>query len=145
MRGHVAVDVTCTLRNDAAEIGRVAAELDHVFARAGLEDEMVADLQVALDEVLSNIVNYAYPENDAHEIGIRLRVLPRRVIVDVTDAGGAFDPLKVPAPVADSRLEDHRIGGLGIHFVRNLMDRVEYARRGGYNRLRLVKDRHKPG
>lgn len=142
---HVTVDVTWTLRNETAEIGRVAAELDQVFAESGLEQDLAADLQIALDEILSNVVNHAYPGRGTHEISVRLRILSHQVIVEVTDAGVAFDPRKAPTPAVGESLEDREVGGLGIHFVLNLMDRVEYERRNGYNHLQLVKERGTSG
>jgi anti-sigma regulatory factor (Ser/Thr protein kinase) len=58
---------------------------------------------------------------------------------EVIDYGRPFDPLSVPPPDLDAPIEERRIGGLGLHIVREMMDTLEYAREGGRNVLRLSK------
>ncbi|MBP2672866.1 MAG: hypothetical protein H6Q85_2932 [candidate division NC10 bacterium] len=60
------------------------------------------------------------------------------VDMTVTDDGPAFDPLQLPEPDVTAPLEGRQPGGLGVHLVRKLMDRVEYARAGGRNRLTMT-------
>ena len=57
----------------------------------------------------------------------------------MSDNGAAFDPLSVPAPDLTTSLDERAVGGLGLHLVRNLMDRVSYSRAGERNQLTLVK------
>jgi anti-sigma regulatory factor (Ser/Thr protein kinase) len=73
------------------------------------------------------------------EILVRLAYQPGEVHVDVEDEGKPFDPLQVPPPDLHSPLQERQVGGLGIHFIKQLVDEVTYARVDGRNRLHLTK------
>lgn len=132
---HGGLEIVIAARLD--EIGRVAAALDELAARFALPADAVVDMQVALDEVLSNVVSYAYPEGEsgAHRIRVVLAAHPEALEAEVTDDGEPFDPLVAETPEHDAPLERRRIGGLGIHFVRSLMSEVKYQRAGSHNTL----------
>lgn len=129
------VEVVVACRVD--EIGRVAAALDELAARSALPADAVMDMQVALDEVLANVVSYAHPEGGGGRIRVVIAVRPDALDAEVTDDGAPFDPLSASAPDRDAPLENRRIGGLGIHFVRSLMSEVRYRRVGSRNVLVL--------
>ena len=123
--------------NDIAEIGRVAALVDSVGADHKLPNEVIVALNVSLDEILNNIISYGYGDAGHHEIVVRLEIRSGRVEVVVEDDGKPFNPLAAPPP--DLAAEHHAVGGVGIHFVRNLTDELTYTRRDGINQLRLMK------
>jgi serine/threonine-protein kinase RsbW len=131
--------VEITIANKVSELARVAHLLDRLGAKRHLASETVADMQVALDEVLNNITKYAYPDKAEHKIHICLQVLDDVLEAVVEDGGAPFDPLAVPAPDVSTPLHERRLGGVGIHFVRNLLDEVIYERIGERNRLVLRK------
>lgn len=128
-----------TIVNQVSELARVAGLLDQFAAERHLAAELVADMHVALDEVLNNVTRYAYPDSAEHKIHIRLRLLENVLEAVVEDSGVPFDPLAIPAPDVSARLHERRLGGVGIHFVRNLLDEVIYERRGEINHLVLRK------
>jgi serine/threonine-protein kinase RsbW len=123
---------------DAAGIARAAALLDRFRAEQGLSDETAWPLRVALDEILSNIVRHARPGLAAGEIDLTIESRGDSVEMTVSDDGPAFDPLQLPEPDVTAPLEDRRPGGLGVHLVRKLMDRVDYARTEERNRLTMI-------
>ncbi len=131
--------VEITIVNQVSELARVAGLLDRLGAERHLASETVTDMQVALDEVLNNITKYAYPDTAEHKIHICLRVLDNVLEAVVEDGGAPFDPLAVPAPDVSAPLHERRVGGVGIHFVRNLLDEVIYDRIGERNHLVLRK------
>ena len=131
--------VEITIVNQGSELARVAESLDQLAAERHLAPEIVADMQVALDEVLTNIAKYAHTDNAEHEIHICLQVRDNVLEAVIEDGGAPFDPLAVPAPDVSAPLHQRRVGGVGIHFVRNLLDEVTYKRVGGRNRLVLRK------
>lgn len=131
--------VEITIVNRGSELARVAGLLDRFGAERRLAPEMVADMQVALDEVLTNIMKYAYIDNAEHKIHICLRVFDNVLEAVIEDDGAPFDPLAIPAPDVSAPLHERRVGGVGLHFVRNLMDEVTYDRVGERNRLVLRK------
>ena len=96
--------------------------------------------QVALDEVLTNIIDYAHPEHPVSLIAIHVSTPPGGLEITIEDNGIAFNPLESDAdPDLEQSLEERPIGGLGIHLVKSLMDTLEYRRQNNRNRLTLSK------
>ncbi len=135
-QAHSPAAIEIRIANSMDEIARVADLVDSFGADNRLSNEVVVALNVSLDEILNNIISYAYADADRHDILVRLEMRSEMVDVVVEDDGKPFDPLLAPAP--DLTAKD-RLGGVGLHFVRNLMDEVEYARCDGINRLRMMK------
>lgn len=92
-------------------------------------------LDHALAEHLQNIVNHS----GATRVGVRFEVLPGSVSARVCDDGVAFDPTAAPEVDTTVPLAERPIGGLGIHMMRRLCDRLSYRREDGANCLELVK------
>jgi serine/threonine-protein kinase RsbW len=113
---------------------------DAFWAAQGLPTEAAWPFQVALDEVLSNIVKHG---GRAPEAPARIELTVRRtgdtVEVVVIDDAGPFNPLEAVAPNTTEPLEKRTPGGLGITLVRRLMDVVEYERVAERNRLRMAR------
>lgn len=128
-----------TIRNRREDFARVKKSVDRFGAAHGLAAGVVADMQVALDEILTNIVDYGYTDRGEHEIRVRLRVHENALEATVEDDGQPFNPLDKPAPDTHTPLRERRIGGVGLHFVRNLMTDVRYDRVGDRNRLVLTR------
>ena len=117
----------------------VVALVEQFGADNALPQAVLNDVNVALDEALSNIIAYGYEAGSGGEIVVRLDYALDEVQVEVEDGGRAFDPLQVPAPDLTAPLPERKIGGLGVHLMRNLMDGLAYHRSGGKNRLRMIK------
>lgn len=124
-----------SITNAPSEMVRVSALTDRFAAAHQLSADVLADLHVALDEVLTNIIKYGYADERMHEISIRLRVEDGLLVAEIEDDGRSFDPLTVPEPDVNAPLRERRVGGVGIHFVRKLMHEVSYRRISGRNRL----------
>lgn len=131
--------VQTRIPNRLDAMAEVAVMVDVFGNDHGLSRRIVHDVNVALDEVLNNIISYAFEPGERSEIGIRLEISGGKIVIDIEDAGRPFDPLGAPPPDLTGGLQERRVGGLGIHIVRNLMDAVEYARVGERNRLCLSK------
>lgn len=101
----------------------------------GLSDDAVFGLNVALDEMLSNIIKYGYTDDAIHEIHIRFSFTGPTLVVEIEDDGQPFDPCAAAPVDVDAPMEERKVGGLGIHIVRKLMTEVGYARVDGRNRL----------
>ena len=126
--------------NDLAEISRLAEEIEAFGDQYGLSASDVYKVNLALDELLTNLISYGYADGERHLIRLRLSLELGRLTAVLTDDAAAFDPLADANPaVLDGSLEDRPVGGLGLHFVRTLMDEVSYQRIGPDNQLTLVK------
>lgn len=127
---------------------RVAPSLTGIRAAADLLDTFQADhglhqapgwpVQVALDEILSNIVRHGSAGSEDRFIEMTFALVDGSLQITIVDDGPGLNPLTLPEPDLTAPLEDRRPGGLGIHLVTHLMDRVEYTRRDGRNHLVLT-------
>lgn len=123
----------------ASEDMSVAEAVLGAFAQEhGIPEGIVSKLSVMLDEVLSNIISYAYPSDSEEEIEISLEVIGGRVELAITDRGLPFNPLTSEPPDTGISIEEREIGGVGIHLVRTLADGVTYRREGEKNVLTVV-------
>lgn len=129
------------LRNELEELQRLNEELEEVGRTLGWAPRSVLDLSLACEELVVNIVNYGYPVGSEGIIEVELRASEDEVEIALGDHGKPFDPLRTadPLDLLEMDVEDRPIGGLGIFFVKRLMDEVEYEYAGGMNRLRLRK------
>ena len=131
--------VELTLLNRRTEIGRTQDELERFAARHGFPERKLRDLQVALEEHLTNILHYAYGDEATHRISVRLEINPPELRVEVADDGRPFNPLEHPSPDVSLPLDQRPIGGLGIHMMRKSLDQLEYRREQERNVLVMVK------
>ena len=127
------------IANRRAELRRITVLTEQFGAENQLPDAIINDVQVALDEALSNIVAYGYEAPGSGTIVVRLAYRNDEVRIEVEDEGRAFDPLQAPLPDLTADLAQRQVGGLGIHFIKTLMDTVSYDRRDGKNWLRMAK------
>jgi serine/threonine-protein kinase RsbW len=135
----VSCAVELRIANDLAALAGIAERVERFGADQRLAPDVVNSLNVALDEAVSNAINHGYDAGTRGEIAVRLRRRPDSVLLEIEDDGRPFDPLQAPPPDLTSPLAARRIGGLGVHLIRSLMDEVTYARHDGRNILKLVK------
>ena len=128
-----------SISNRRDDLARVTRIVDELAASHHLAAGVVADVNVALDEVLTNIITYGYDDNRVHEIRIRLTVDDDAIEAEVLDDGRPFDPTAIAAPDRSTSLRERRVGGLGMHLVKHLMSEVIYSRSGNHNRLVLKR------
>ena len=96
-------------------------------------------VNLALDEVVTNVVLYGFETSAGQVVAVRVETTGDDLRSEVVDAGREFNPLNAPLPDLTGALEERALGGLGIHLVRSLMDRVEYRRDGAKNVLTMRK------
>jgi len=132
---------TLVLWNDTAELARLDAFVSGYCEQHGLSPSIAMELNLVAEECFVNVVEYGFDDQARHQIQVEMELTMDAVIITVEDDGVAFDPLSVPEFDPKTPIEQRRVGGLGIHLVRSLMDDVTYQRIGGKNRLTLRKAR----
>lgn len=135
------IDREIKLCNRMDELQRLNEGLEEIGAEVGWPERTVLDLSLACEELVVNIVNYGFPSGGEHHIDVMIQASPSSVEVRIEDGGVPFNPLQEADPLAllELELEDRPIGGLGIFFVKRLMDDIHYEYAGGLNRFRMWK------
>ena len=145
MTGAGAVDtLEISLVNDLRDIAGAADKIGAFCAEHGLAEEISFEVNLAVDELLTNTISYGYDDEGEHRIDLSLRLEGGTLIVEIADDARAFDPLKAPEPDLGASIEERAVGGLGIYLVRKTMDGVAYRRQDGRNVVTLTK-RTAPG
>jgi serine/threonine-protein kinase RsbW/sigma-B regulation protein RsbU (phosphoserine phosphatase) len=96
------------------------------------------DLNLCLDELLNNTISYGYDDKGHHSLVVTLSLTDGRLIAEIQDDAKPFDPRQVPA-APEGGLRSRKIGGVGLHFVKALMDEVGYVRVGPQNVVTIAK------
>lgn len=133
------IDREIKLHNRLDELNRLNEQLEEIGMEAGWPSRTVLDLSLACEELLVNIVNYGYPMGGEHSIAITVTASPANVEVRIEDGGVPFNPLAQANPDTSLDLEERMTGGLGIFFVKRLMDDIHYERAGNLNRFSMRK------
>ena len=117
------------LLNRRSEIPRLQDLLESFARDHKFPSKVLHDVQLAVEEHLTNVLNYAFTDQGEHEIRIRLQPGESDLCIEVEDDGRPFNPLEHPTPDFSLPLDQRPIGGLGIHMIRKSMDRLEYRRK----------------
>lgn len=123
------------LKNQLSEIERLARLVDDFGRRHQIEAQIIYNMKLALDEILTNVISYGYDDAGEHHITARFFLEPEKWTAEVEDGGKPFNPLTSPETNTQQSLESRPIGGLGIHLVRKLIDELEYHRQNDKNYL----------
>ena len=132
--------VELVIRNDLLEIAVVRDALDRLGKELQVPARALVQLQVALDEIVSNVVKYSWPDGGAHQLQVRILADATGISLDIFDDGQPFDPRQEPEPAARAAGRRPRPGGVGVQMVKKLVDELAYERAGGRNHTRLTKN-----
>ena len=126
-----------SMANDSADLARVLDEVDAQLAPLPVSPKRKYAVRLALDELLSNVVRYAYDDGARHRIDLKLET-DAPFHLTIADDGKPFDPTAdAPPPVLDGPVEDRPIGGLGLHILKKMGLRLAYRREADRNVVRV--------
>jgi anti-sigma regulatory factor (Ser/Thr protein kinase) len=128
------------LHNDLAELEQLATFIASAGEKYALPPKALFQLNLALEELVTNIISYGYDDKDSHEIKVSIEREGDELTARVVDDARPFDPATAPEPDLDLPMEARPIGGLGIHLVRKMFDAMTYTRNGKYNTLVINKN-----
>jgi serine/threonine-protein kinase RsbW len=109
---------------------------------AGFDPDEVFRIQLACDEACTNIIEHAYGAENMGDIKVSWHQEAGAFIIELHDTGHSFSPKDVQTPNIPKSLDDLdelRVGGLGLHFMRTLMDEVEFSFNDEGNKLLMIK------
>lgn len=128
----------CVLRGEYPALATLATWCADLARAHQLAPGSALALDLCLTELVTNVIDYAYPAADPAHIAVDADPTEGALVVTLWDAGPAFNPLEHAAPIPAADLSEVRIGGLGIELVRKFASELSYARVGNWNRLRFT-------
>ncbi|RJQ59008.1 MAG: ATP-binding protein [Desulfobacteraceae bacterium] len=127
------------LKNKLSELDALENHLEQFCTRLGLTVKCYCEINLALEELFTNIVTYGFRDQEEHRIKFSLSYADETMTMKIEDDGVPFNPLKAGAPDLKCALEERKVGGLGIHLIKKVMDEVIHRRSGKKNILILRK------
>ncbi|MCK4677118.1 MAG: ATP-binding protein [Bacteroidales bacterium] len=128
------------LKNEITEIEKIQSFLEELSPEWDFSGELVFELNLLLEEYVVNVIHHAYSDNAEHEIKIFFTEGDNSISILIEDDGNAFDLTEEPTLEGLNKpVEERKIGGLGVHFIKSLADHVSYQRTNGLNKLTLIK------
>lgn len=134
------MELTLALKNNIDEINRLHTFIEQVGETFSLPMKVVMNLNLVLEEAVTNVIRYAYPKEEHEYIHLTAKEQEGKLIFILTDSGKAFDPTQAPDADITLSADDRQIGGLGIFLIRKIMNEVKYERIDGKNVLTLEKE-----
>jgi anti-sigma regulatory factor (Ser/Thr protein kinase) len=129
--------MSMVLENKLEELS-VLTQMLQVFLRPyQMPSGALYALELSLEEILVNIISYAYDDDECHDIEFKVEVDEDMIAMTFMDGGHPFNPLAKEKTDTKNPLMERGVGGLGINFVRQMRDMMEYQRKGDKNILRL--------
>jgi serine/threonine-protein kinase RsbW len=132
--------VSFKLKSKLSELDALCQKLEKFGQSMGLSQKCIFEANLALDELFTNIISYGFDDKNEHTIRITISFQNDELVFNIEDDGIPFNPTEVESPDLECTIEECRIGGLGIHLAKNLMDEVCYQRCNDKNVLTLRKN-----
>lgn len=123
-----AAHVSIELKNDLAELVRLTEAIEGCGGRGGLSAMAISKVNLALEEIVTNIIAYGWDGHGDHRIKVDLKLTDHRLTARIEDDGRPFNPLLTLDPDVTLPLDARPVGGLGLMLVKKLMSQVSYAR-----------------
>lgn len=131
---------TLHIKNELGQLALVYTFIERETVRAGLDESLQKQVKLALEEAVTNVILYAYPDKKEQDISIDLCVADGKLKIAIIDSGLPFNPLEKACPDLTLSADERPIGGLGIFLVTQLMDEVRYTCPEGKNVLTMIKN-----
>lgn len=128
------------IKNHVGELERVNKFIEEIGEELGLDMELQMNLNLVMEEMVSNVIFYAYPEGKTADIELVAESNGKELTFMLSDKGKEFDPTAKEDADPDVNPMDREIGGMGIFIVKNIMNQVTYQRLEGKNLLTMKKE-----
>ena len=128
------------LKNQVGELERVNQFIEEIGGELGLDMELQMNLNLVIEEMVVNVISYAYPEGKTAEIELMAESDGKELTFVLSDRGKEFDPTLSQSADMDQNPAERDLGGMGIFIVRNIMNEVTYQRLEGKNLLTMKKE-----
>lgn len=128
------------IENQVGELPPLAKKIEELAEKWELPHELAMNINLVIEEALTNIIFYAFTDINKHEIKMSVSLnSKKRLRIKITDSGIPFNPLARQQPDITLPVEERPVGGLGIFLISRIMDRMHYSRQNNQNILTLNK------
>jgi serine/threonine-protein kinase RsbW/sigma-B regulation protein RsbU (phosphoserine phosphatase) len=124
-----------TIKNEMSELTALYAKANELLVRHRVPYRSGYAMNLAIEELVVNVIRYAWVDDDEHNIDIGLGIVGEQIILEIRDSGRPFDPRE--APPHDPDAEDLQVGGLGLILVLDIVDTLSYRRENDKNHVRV--------
>jgi serine/threonine-protein kinase RsbW len=128
------------IKNQVEELEHVARFIEEIGEELGLDMELQMNLNLVMEEMVSNVIFYAYPKQADATIELTAESDGKELTFVLSDQGRAFDPTMKKDANMDINPAERDLGGMGIFIVKNIMNEVTYQRLEGKNLLTMKKE-----
>ena len=132
-------NIEMNIVNTLSEIDQVNDQFREFASQHELPKRTIATICMVFDELLTNIISYAYQDESEHTIAIKISLMNDELVLVISDDGIPFNPFHMNEPDTNLDIDEREIGGLGIHLVTNMLDQVSYQRNINENMVTLIK------
>jgi serine/threonine-protein kinase RsbW len=123
------------IKNEMSELEGLYSAMNQFLARHQVPYRSGYAVNLAVEELVVNVIRYAYVDDDPHTIDIGLGIIEEQIILEIRDSGRPFDPRE--APSRDHDVDDPEVGGLGLTLVLDLVDALTYRRENAKNHVQV--------
>jgi serine/threonine-protein kinase RsbW len=127
------------IKNQISELEKVAQFVEEIGEELGLSMELQMNLNLVMEEMVTNVIFYAYPQGEVADIELLAKSDGKELTFVLSDQGKEFDPTAKEDADLDVNPADRELGGMGIFIVKNIMNKVTYQRLEGKNLLTMTK------
>ena len=133
-----------TITNELHSLESLMHAITNFLEDNGVDAPAVYRINLAMEEMITNVIKYGYTDYETHDIDITVDILEEQIVAVIEERGKPFNPLEAkPAPEPGS-VEESQVGGLGIHLIRKMLDTLDYRRDAGKNVLEIRARRNAP-
>ena len=133
------VNLSIKLKNRLNELDKIRAAVSKMSATTACTQRSSKEINLILEEIFTNVVNYGFDDDKEHEIDMSLSCDDCTLLIRIEDDGKPFDFTATATPDTKCPIEERFIGGLGIHFIKHFMDDCKYYRKNGKNVIIIKK------
>lgn len=127
------------IKNKISELEKVARFIEEIGEELGLSMELQMNLNLVMEEMVTNVIFYAYPQDEEADIELLAKSDGKELTFVLCDQGKEFDPTAKEDTDLNVNPAERDLGGMGIFIVKNIMNNVTYQRLEGKNLLTMTK------
>jgi len=126
-----------TIGNTLNSLPPLTTAVNRFLDQHAVPHEAIFRVNLAIEEIITNIIKYGYDDTKHHTITVSLALFPDTIRLRLEDDGHLFDPLQAPEPDIHASLDKRKVGGLGLLLVREIVGRIDYRRENDANILEM--------